>query len=900
MGDPNPALALERQKHHKSHDTARPVVADEALAQCAAPFFSLRASDAPRVYSPANLLALQHIAGNRAVTRLIQRKLMVGAANDAYEQEADRVAEQVVKDNGRRIAATGRAPVVAREAEEEEEVQTQPLVQALSEEQAAQPRRVSKADRFEAGGEFESQLRATQGGGTPLPEGVRGRMETGLRADFSRVRVHTGPSAARLNRAVSAQAFTHGQDIYLGAGASPLESGAGQRLIAHELTHVLQQTGGPVQRRVGRTPLPVVQRVGKKQETEPEPAPVRGTLTTFEAAMQYFAQLKKSRLKRGGASKSERKRLAVQYYNGEVAKATDPTVTDRDIRMAYKTTFKEELPAPEKKKLEEAHETWGGLAGVQPDYADTGLSNQAPDKYQLTLAVAQEDADWLKNIKDLRKVAYKSPRTAYKVSKTGEMGELSKKVLEKRGELEGKNETEQNEAIQTFTDGIHNVGHTWVRFSTFAGNTLQALYSFGFWPLKRYEATQQELRGGYGGPLESGPGHVRHPDVEHEEDSHKQYIDFVLTPLAYQQAFDKAQERYKSPPAYTLAGYNCTTFAREIVQTAGKSFPGSGLRVLHKRAFTPGLLYEALAKKTEAYKGDKDPLKDVVGQVTTQTQARMEQDLIRMAVVAQTRMDEQEARALQVKDLLVLYALKAFKGKGRVEIDRVTGDFVTELTLVEDKTAPIKPSFMDELSDKGRAAVAKLLGIEINALDDWLYAFKVHKGLVRFAGEDPSRYLKGIKRMRLPQALAVKAARSPEGQANVDLALAKDTDVKVIVTDEWTVNYGRCRLEVWGQSNAIYYLPLKAVLGEPQKTMTTNEAQDILIKRGMDRLAKAVSRPTRPLSLQDLRLFAQMSLIPPPNILFPQLKKLDQEGQEALACLLLITVKELQEQLKNV
>ncbi len=180
--------------------------------------------------SPGQLLALQRMAGNRAVSHLIQTKLTVGAANDPYEQEADRVAEQVVSGQWSmdRHPPTVARPVQRQAAPEEEEVQT---------------KRVSAVDSFDAGSEFESQLSAARGGGSPLPDAVRRQMEAGFGADFSGVRVHTGGEAAQLNRTVSAQAFTHGTDIYLGAGKSDLRSNEGQRLLAHELTHVLQQTG---------------------------------------------------------------------------------------------------------------------------------------------------------------------------------------------------------------------------------------------------------------------------------------------------------------------------------------------------------------------------------------------------------------------------------------------------------------------------------------------------------------------------------------------------------------------------------------------------------------------------------------------------------------------------------
>ncbi len=88
--------------------------------------------------------------------------------------------------------------------------------------------------------DLESRLNASQGGGSLLSEEVRSFMEPRFGADFSQVRVHTGSEAVQMNQELGAQAFTHGSDVYFGAGKSP----GNNELMAHELTHVVQQTGG--------------------------------------------------------------------------------------------------------------------------------------------------------------------------------------------------------------------------------------------------------------------------------------------------------------------------------------------------------------------------------------------------------------------------------------------------------------------------------------------------------------------------------------------------------------------------------------------------------------------------------------------------------------------------------
>src|SRR5436190_645154 len=97
--------------------------------------------------------------------------------------------------------------------------------------------------------QVETTMSATKGGGQSLPDGVRDHMESAIGADFSDVKVHTGPSAVQMNQDLGAKAFTHGRDIYFNRNAYNPQSGSGRELLAHELTHVVQQTGGELQTR---------------------------------------------------------------------------------------------------------------------------------------------------------------------------------------------------------------------------------------------------------------------------------------------------------------------------------------------------------------------------------------------------------------------------------------------------------------------------------------------------------------------------------------------------------------------------------------------------------------------------------------------------------------------------
>ena len=89
-----------------------------------------------------------------------------------------------------------------------------------------------------------SRIRGLQSSGAPLPQAARDQFEPRFGHDFSSVRVHTGGAAAESARELGAQAYTLGQDIVFAAGRYAPETPAGRQLLAHELTHTIQQTGG--------------------------------------------------------------------------------------------------------------------------------------------------------------------------------------------------------------------------------------------------------------------------------------------------------------------------------------------------------------------------------------------------------------------------------------------------------------------------------------------------------------------------------------------------------------------------------------------------------------------------------------------------------------------------------
>ena len=172
--------------------------------------------------------------------RFLQPKLTVSQPGDILEQEADRLADQVLRmpEPAADIAATP-APSVQRVcAECRDELKRHPL----EEDQQPPQERAAPARALEISPELEIAIHTLAGRGQPLPDRVRAFMEPRFNTDFRAVRVHTDANAHALARAVNAQAFTVGPNIVFGAGHYAPQSERGRQLLAHELVHVVQQT----------------------------------------------------------------------------------------------------------------------------------------------------------------------------------------------------------------------------------------------------------------------------------------------------------------------------------------------------------------------------------------------------------------------------------------------------------------------------------------------------------------------------------------------------------------------------------------------------------------------------------------------------------------------------------
>ena len=245
------------------------------------------------------LLALQQTHDNRYVQRVvagIQAKLKVGQPGDKYEQEADLVADEVMQISELKVQqqpeeeeeeeeeliqtkplAEQITPLVRRQVEEEKEELIQPKLEAYAhdfiqrqveeeeekkQEELIQTKPISEqitplvqrqveeeeeeflqAKSRDAATRVQNHSHSLTSGGQSFSRSDRVFFETRFGRDFSRVRVHSDGRANELAHAVSARAFTVGHNIVFGSGEYTPRSASGRRLLAHELTHVIQQQG---------------------------------------------------------------------------------------------------------------------------------------------------------------------------------------------------------------------------------------------------------------------------------------------------------------------------------------------------------------------------------------------------------------------------------------------------------------------------------------------------------------------------------------------------------------------------------------------------------------------------------------------------------------------------------
>lgn len=167
----------------------------------------------------------------------VRTKLTVNEPGDQFERQADQVADRVVQQinspvradiSGSNLAGQiSRKPAFESDAEPEKPLQ-----------------RAAKSAAPDVSPQTQQKIERSKGSGRSLAPDTLHKMENAMGADLSEVKIHEGAEASALNRDLNAEAFTHGNDIYFGQGNYNPHTSSGQHLLAHELTHTLQQRGG--------------------------------------------------------------------------------------------------------------------------------------------------------------------------------------------------------------------------------------------------------------------------------------------------------------------------------------------------------------------------------------------------------------------------------------------------------------------------------------------------------------------------------------------------------------------------------------------------------------------------------------------------------------------------------
>ena len=183
---------------------------------------------------------LHRAIGNQAVGRLLQRKLVVNTPGDAYEREADRVADAVMRATPESsLPALSRATAMPRGLQRE--CSCGGTCDDCRKEQALQ-RKEGSIGIAGAGTAAPPIVHdVLRSSGQPLDAGTRAYMEPRFGRSFANVRIHADARAAESARSVDARAYTVGQNIVFAGGQYAPQNETGQRLLAHELAHTVQQ-----------------------------------------------------------------------------------------------------------------------------------------------------------------------------------------------------------------------------------------------------------------------------------------------------------------------------------------------------------------------------------------------------------------------------------------------------------------------------------------------------------------------------------------------------------------------------------------------------------------------------------------------------------------------------------
>ena len=370
-------------------------------------------------------------------------QLVVGAADDRYEREADRVAAEVI----------GRLAQPAAPGAESADPGTVAPPLAVQ-------RRASSADTVGAEGgsmpaSVEHEIQSARSGGSQLDTATREPMERAFGADFGAVRVHSGAQSTALNDSLQAKAFTVGSDIFFRGAVPDAGTRDGQELLAHELAHTVQQGGGS----------PAIQRWSFGKKDKP--------VSSQDAAKQQEAIEKKRLASERIVGDAQRNQMKESVGNDPQAliKLQDAFLKALDAESTLKMSLIKGGMDPEQAETQAYKQTWldaaPSLRAVRPMRETRGeklmsqtvemrtdinatksSEQQVKDSRGLVVSRAVEDlmVKELEMVEQLVMVEGEPRSRAEKIAKTKIWGAADPKIVAKRPPAGSKSEAAGYEA----------------------------------------------------------------------------------------------------------------------------------------------------------------------------------------------------------------------------------------------------------------------------------------------------------------------------------------------------------------------------------------------------------------------------------------------------------------------
>jgi hypothetical protein len=211
--------------------------ADKVVQRLATPDKQHREQGIQRKPLSAGITPLVQHASNQSIT-----PSPIQAKCEACEQEEKLQKKEEKKDEEGLKEKLQRKPIFDSDAEPPDDKTVQRKCAACEEEEKKVQKKEAGSSGEYASSSIESHLNSSRGSGSSLPESTRNNMESAFGVDFSNVRIHNDSNSVSMNKEVNAQAFTYGSDIYFNEGKYQPNTLEGQHLLAHEMTHVVQQS----------------------------------------------------------------------------------------------------------------------------------------------------------------------------------------------------------------------------------------------------------------------------------------------------------------------------------------------------------------------------------------------------------------------------------------------------------------------------------------------------------------------------------------------------------------------------------------------------------------------------------------------------------------------------------